>query len=89
MALTVEENSTCYCVSTITTFELFNESKQKIVAMTNIQFLYAKILKASIVKALAWCSFEVVGTEVVGFRGDPYYLRGQPTCCRSTGRSPN
>jgi len=29
------------------------------------------------------------GTDVVGFRKDPYYLRGQPTCCRSTGRSPN
>jgi len=25
----------------------------------------------------------------VGYCRDPYYLRGQPSCCRSTGRSPN
>jgi len=26
---------------------------------------------------------------VVGYCGGPCYLRGQPSCCRSTGRSPN
>jgi len=30
-----------------------------------------------------------VGTEVVGYCRDPYWLRGQPSCCRSTGQSPN
>jgi len=28
-----------------------------------------------------------VGTEVIDFCRDPYYLRGQPSCCRSTGKT--
>jgi len=31
----------------------------------------------------------IVGTGVVGYCRGPYQLRGQPSCCRSAGRSPN
>jgi len=30
-----------------------------------------------------------VGTTIVGMSQDPYLLRGQPSCCRSTGQSSN
>jgi len=33
--------------------------------------------------------FQSVETEVVGFHRDPYLLKGQPGCCKSTGQSPN
>jgi len=54
--------------------------------------LYKLNDSAAVWNVASWPKFESVdnvGTEVVGYCRGPYQLRGQPSCCRSTGRSPN